>query len=353
MSKDLLAETRIERLGKSFWFRALLVTFPIWFALLAEGGLRTFYYFRYGVPGKSYGIWRYDKDLSAAHKESSYNSNAYLNDFGFRNRENVWEPKPAGSLRIIAYGGSTTFCYNLLNDEAWPLQLQKLIRGKRPGGANDQVLNGGVILWSLGQIAVKIRRDIPKLKPDYVLIYSGVNEFTNSSLMEAEGRSLKKLVAEKRYGEFAHNLDQDNWFVRNSILYKALRNYVMNPLRDLRQSLWMQNSHWKWPKDPDPDVLTNYLETLHGIVDFLKSSGVKAVFIEELYAGDERKNHLLTSYSREGARHAAEWGAIVVSTSEMFQNYAGDRRKFFTGSGVHLTEDGARLFANYLYGKLF
>ncbi len=353
MVKDASPETRLERLGKRLWFRALLVTCPLWLALLAEGGLRAYYCLRYGAPGKSYGIWRYDKELRAAHKENSYNSNAVLNDFGFRNRENVFEPKPPHSLRLITYGGSTTFCYNLLNDEAWPLQLQKLLRERRPGGEKDQVLNGGVILWSLGQIAVKIRRDVPRLKPDYVLLYSGVNEFSNEELLEAEGRSLKKSVAENRYGEFAHSLDQDNWFVRHSILYKGLRNYVANPLQSLRQSFWMKQSHWEWPKEPSPESLTNYLETLHTTLDYLKANGVKAVFIEETYGGDEAKNRLLTAYSRAGTKYAAEWGALVIPADGFFQKHPGDPSQFFIETGVHFTESAAKLFAEYLYDPIF
>lgn len=352
MHSESRSSSLSERLGRSVWARALLITCPLWLALLAEGGLRTFYFFRYGIPGKSYGIWRYDKDLAAAHNENSYNSNTYLNDFGFRNREDVFEPKPPGSLRAIAYGGSTTYCYNLLNDEAWPLRLQQVLRKERKGGEKDQVLNGGVILWSLGQLAVKIRRDVPRLRPDYVLLYSGVNEFSNAAMMEAEGRSLKESVLNKKYGEFARNLDQNSWLVRNSILFKALRNYAVNPLREVRQSLWMKEARWSWPAEPEPNSLTNYLEVLHGLLDFLKANQVKVVFIEELYSGEEEKNRLLTSYSREGAKWAGEWGAKVVS-AESFRGYSGDRNRLFSESGVHLTEEGARLFAESLYGEIF
>src|SRR5579864_8023571 len=105
----------------------------------AEGTGRLVIHFKYGVPGKTYGLWTYDPVLGAVHAANAYNSNSETNSLGFRNKEDVFEPKPAGALRIIAYGGSTTFCYNLDTTEAWPLQLQELLRAHH--NSRDQVLN--------------------------------------------------------------------------------------------------------------------------------------------------------------------------------------------------------------------
>jgi lysophospholipase L1-like esterase len=126
------------------------------------------------MSNMGYGLWQYDKELGAIHASNSYNSNSETNSLGFRNHEDVFEPKPPGALRIIAYGGSTTFCYNLDTEHAWPLRLQALLRAHHNPG--DQVLNAGAVMWSISHEITRAERDLPRLHPDYVSIYSGFNE---------------------------------------------------------------------------------------------------------------------------------------------------------------------------------
>src|SRR5262245_17712074 len=156
------------------WKRALFVLFlgltPILGVAAIEGGARIYFWLRYGVPGKQYGVWRPDPVFGAVPKENGYNSMGETDDWGFRNHEDVYDPKPPGSLRLIAYGGSTTYCYQLRTEEAWPARLEQEMRSRRPGGGKDQVLNGGAVMWSIGQIYARIRQHAPALKPDYVLI---------------------------------------------------------------------------------------------------------------------------------------------------------------------------------------
>src|SRR5262249_5820840 len=99
-----------------FFMIVIIVGLPIILILGVEGVGRAIIHLKYGVAGKSYGLWQYDRELGAIHAANAYNHNSETNNFGFRNKENVVEPKPANALRIIAYGGSTTFCYNLSTD---------------------------------------------------------------------------------------------------------------------------------------------------------------------------------------------------------------------------------------------
>ena len=129
---------------------------------IVEGGGRAYIHFQYGVPGKSYGLWRRDAAVGAQHNENAYNTQAETNDFGFRNSEDVINPKPEQSYRIIAYRGSTTFCCCLSNEDSWLLQLQAVLR--RQHNAGDQVLNGGAIMWSLGHAFARAKKDLPVLE---------------------------------------------------------------------------------------------------------------------------------------------------------------------------------------------
>ncbi len=51
-----------------------------------------------------------------------------INRFGFRGAEWEWKPSP-GTLRVITLGGSSTFCFQVSDDEnTWPAQLEKMLR---------------------------------------------------------------------------------------------------------------------------------------------------------------------------------------------------------------------------------
>lgn len=78
--------------------------FPVAGILAIEGVGYAIIHFKYGVPGKTYGLWTHDAELGAIHSRNGYNSNSETNNYGFRNKEDVFEPKPPGSVRVIAYG---------------------------------------------------------------------------------------------------------------------------------------------------------------------------------------------------------------------------------------------------------
>src|SRR5262249_39810373 len=95
----------ISPLKKALLYVITLLVLPLLGIIAVEFAGRIIIHAKYGVPGKSYGLWQYDKELGAVHASNSYNSNSETNSLGFRNHEDVFEPKPQGALRIIAYGG--------------------------------------------------------------------------------------------------------------------------------------------------------------------------------------------------------------------------------------------------------
>src|SRR5437016_4570358 len=97
-----------------------IVGLPLLLAACGELGGRLYLYHYYGKPGKSYGIYMADMELGATHCPNSYNTNAVINNWGLRNSENTSEDKPQGVTRIYCSGGSTTFCYNLNQEDTWP-----------------------------------------------------------------------------------------------------------------------------------------------------------------------------------------------------------------------------------------
>jgi lysophospholipase L1-like esterase len=304
---------------------------------------------KYGVPGKSYGLWTYDSEVGAIHRRNAYNTNAQTNDHGFRNAENVLNPKSPGALRIITYGGSTTFCYNLPDGETWPDRLEQSLRRDRH--PRDQVLNAGAISWSVAHEFARARRDVPELKPDIAIIYTGVNETTNAAGLASQGISLRELVRQGRFGVPTTALDQGRWEKRNLAVVRVLDYFIqpfihelMTPAAGARPAAIPAVAAPGQDK-PDPDMLRNFEVTLERFVRHLREQGVRPVYVVMAHSGVHPHIASLVAYSRAGAPVALANGATVIDAQEVVKQYPGDPADLFIETGVHWSAKGAQLLA--------
>lgn len=78
-------------------------------------------------------------------------------------------PKPAGSVRVLAVGDSTTFGWGVNDDGTYVVQLEQRLKREFPGLPLD-VVNGGVGAYDLKHAARLLRHLAPKLEPDVVLV---------------------------------------------------------------------------------------------------------------------------------------------------------------------------------------
>lgn len=96
-----------------------------------------------------------------------------VNARGYRG-ESVAIPKPEGVFRIVALGGSTTYGHALTADEAYPAQLQRILR--ETNGEAVEVVNLGVPgYFSLDSLVNLATRGVA-LEPVVVIVYDGVND---------------------------------------------------------------------------------------------------------------------------------------------------------------------------------
>lgn len=334
-------------LWKKILFTLILVVgFPVAIVLAMEVAGHAYIHFRYGVPGKTYGLWTYDEELGAIHAANAYNNNSQTNNFGFRNKEDVIEPKPPGAYRVIAYGGSTTFCYNLETDRAWPIRLQERLRAHT--NPKSQVLNGGAIMWSIGLEITRAKRDLPRLKPDIVIIYSGINEEANYELLKAEGVSLERALAEGKHGLFSQHIDQDRWLKRNSTVvrlfdYSGITGWLMNAISPAAPP----------PADSgiNPAVAENFDRTLREFIELIRKNGAKPVYVIVGGLPEIGHNTQLLRYSRQGAEVARQMDVLVIDSNEVVAAYPGNKHDLFADTGVHWSDLGAGLLAEYIDEK--
>lgn len=329
--------------------------------LALEAGGRLYMHARHGVPGKRYGRWRADPVLGARLAENVYDHRWQTNDWGFRNDEDVIEPKPEGCLRIVAYGGSTTICWNLATPQAWPTQLQQRLR-LATGRNCHQVLNAGDFQWSISHIYARAQMELPRLRPDFVLLYTGINETSNAWFLASEGKTMGERVASRGYGAFTRKLPSNRWLVQHSFAYKFLHKVLYMPVagfflspekKKLTRLLGVEvgDAHPAIP--PDPDILANYLEVLDRLIALCRQVGAEPVFIIQAGGRPSVTLDLLTSYSRKGARLAAERGVQVVDARRVLEAYDGDSMDLFREPGMHWSARGAALLAELIHSEVF
>jgi len=107
-----------------------------------------------------------------------------LNSEGFRAPE-FELPKPRGRLRIVCLGDSWTFGANVDQDQAYPQQLQALLRRAFPA-ADVEVLNLGVFGYSSFQGLELLRQRALALDPDVVVIGFAMNDSRVAGFRDAD-----------------------------------------------------------------------------------------------------------------------------------------------------------------------
>lgn len=338
----------INFLKKTVVYLAYLFISVSLILLSIEGAGRLYIHFKYGIPGKTYGLWIYDADLGATHRPNGYNTHTSLNNYGFRNHEDVFDSKPRNSIRIIAFGGSTTFGYNLGDDDIYTEQLQRRLRTIK-GYDKTQVLNAGRICYSAGHNLILIKRLVPKLKPDYVIIYEGVNEAMNMCGLENDGVAVSKLT--EHYGMIAKSYDQNRWIKRNSVIARYFDYVVKQKIEESRKRLAELNPDhvFEMPSAQQvsihPWAIENYKYVLKEMLDFLRKENVSVIVVR--YACVQNDYH--KTFSDISAQVAREKDVLVYDMEQRFDQFGEKKKDYFIYTGVHVTPDGAKILAGGLF----
>jgi lysophospholipase L1-like esterase len=342
---------------------ALMVTMVVVFVGSIEVAGRMYIWWKHGVPGKSYGLWQYDAELGAIHASNSYNTGTQTNNYGFRGREDVFEPKPPGSRRFICYGGSMTFCYNLADGETWPERLQEHLRAGA-GHERDQVLNGGHIIWSTGHLYRQALRDLPALRPDYVVLYTGVNDITNAQHLILAGYDLDELDRQQQYGVMALNYDQNRWLKRNSVLVRffeyRLRVYLRGgetgPTPHAHAKLEELKKGWSDDEFKRTWIWKNYLFELGRFVRLIRENGGTPIFVIEAGLPDEDTPNEPPEPSKRSTKlwlsaHAADvmrQDGVIVCDPRSVILADPNRKDLFHSTGAHVSAEGAKILAEQI-----
>lgn len=343
---------------KRLLFLAVIALGPVVLLLVvAELGLRAWIHFRYGVPGKSYGLYVADPELGATHRPNAYNTKGQFNNFGLRGDADVHAGRLENGLRVYCSGASTTFCYNLSDTEAWPSVLQRDLR-KLPGHKRDEVLNAGQISFAVAHEYILARRLVPALKPDVALVWTGLNEMSSADLIRNEGKNPDDLLAAGVWGVTAKTLDQARFLKRTSVLVRLWDYEVKSRIERARTSAVAPSVPPPGESLPParaldsihPWVVFNFETTLREYLGYLKQQSVVPIVVRFPDAGNQDLFSVKERGFRERAVTLATASGFLVCDLAAVAEARPDRKDLFISSGFHVTSMGAEVFAPVLMG---
>jgi lysophospholipase L1-like esterase len=209
------------------------------------------------------------------------------NSMGFRGEE---LPKDASQYtKIITVGGSTTECFFISEDKAWPQVMQSEMRKKMPKSwVNNAGLNGHS---SFGHLLL-LKDVVLKYKPNYIYFLMGVNDMDRQDLNQFDNRMvLGKSV----------QMENNGW-IKNAFLtlsnHSEVANLIYNISKSLKarkQKIFVDKIVQLNPKDtliiPDESILATltkqkallpaYRNRIVQLVRLCQSNGIKPVFITQ------------------------------------------------------------------------
>ncbi len=147
------------------------------------------------------------------------------NSMGFRGEE---LPKDPSYTKIIAVGGSTTECFFISDDKAWPQVMQVELRKNHPKTwVNNAGLNGHS---SFGHLML-LNDVVLTHKPNYVYFLVGVNDMDRQDLNQFDNRMvLGKSV----------QMENNGWF-KNAFLTLTNHSEVANLVYNLSKAMKARN----------------------------------------------------------------------------------------------------------------
>lgn len=357
-----MSETQTVRPPLPAWKKGLFVAVislgpVVLLVIVAELGLRAWIHFRYGAPGKSYGLYVADPELGATHRRNAYNTKGQFNNFGLRGAEDVRAGRLESGLRIYCSGASTTFCYNLSDADAWPSILQRELR-KIPGHERDEVLNAGQISFAVAHEYILARRLVPALRPDVALVWTGLNEMSSAELLQKEGKNVDDLLAGGVWGVTAKTLDQARFLKRTSVLVRLWDYEVKTRIERARKSTLAlpppptgeSVAPGEALESVHPWVVFNFEKTLGEYLGYLKGQGVVPILVRFPDAGNEDSFSTKEREFRERAVRLARLSRVPVCDLAGVAEASPDRKDLFISSGFHVTKRGAEVFASVLMG---
>lgn len=195
-----------------------------------------------------------------------------INDLGFRGPDYAWEPEP-GTLRLAAFGGSSTFCYHAAGEEnTWPGRLDSYLTEAL--GMPVEVINLGLPGYDASTSKINYLVNGRALHPQVALLYHTWNDMKFFRTLERHPLVFTNVSSNKPLWQQIARATQIGRHVRNVLIarkFVPIENYDTS-LEDDREGAArpVQPVAFEWARK-------NYED----FVAFTRTDGVLPVLISQ------------------------------------------------------------------------
>jgi len=157
-----------------------------------------------------------------------------INSVGMRDDEYPLA-KPTNNYRIVIVGDSVTYGLTVAQPDAFPQQLEKMLKTRAGSARNYEVLNLGVSGYNIDQVIERLRTLGLSYSPDLVIYAYSINDPQTYSL-EMEGLVAVHQDAVK---EFHPRRTLMRWFSRSRVFllaWRSLQQPWTSPAKPVRRS---------------------------------------------------------------------------------------------------------------------
>ena len=302
------------------------------------------------IPFRQFG-----EELYTEHFGERFIVSCHGEEFPFR--------KPEGTLRIVAFGGSTTH-----NVEAWeaarthyPLELQRRLR-QRLGREDVEVINVGYSAYSTAHSLIVLALHVLSWEPDVVLLSHNVNDRSAAYFPDFVPDYVHKYGHPTFLGEQAEDVGVLDALLRRSEAWAFARNLAKR---------WSRTPpvYGPYPDHPPEEALLTFERNLRSFVRLAREAGVDVVLGTQPMHGDPARfeAHMqhkayndLVVYPEpaQDRKHHAAYNAVLVRVAEeegvgLADNAArmDDEDAYFTDH-VHYTPEGIRVLTEGWFDAL-
>ncbi len=193
--------------------------------------------FHSGISGATL-LYRRHAYLNVAPREGAsvraFGRQASFNSLGYRSPERPMQ-KPAGVIRVLCSGGSTTFDILAERDESsWPWLLEEELRRQ---GLPVEVWNAGFPGWTSLENLISLAIRDRDLEPDWIVLFQGINDLQPAAHQPFD-RQYERGHADLAHRALGLELEPLAWHQRSLLLEK------------LRDALWGPRDPWQVLSDP-------------------------------------------------------------------------------------------------------
>jgi lysophospholipase L1-like esterase len=192
------------------------------------------------------------------------------NTLGFRGRE-ITRELPPGVTRIVAIGGSSTYCVKLSDQDTWPVLLEQKL------GPGFQVVNLGVPGYSTAEHVIQAAFWLSDLKPAIAICYAGWNDVQNMHI--------RNLAAD--YSDYHGHVPADTLEVipmdriKTPFALARLMHGVYFRISG-RKAFGAVPDDKAFTSAPDPRALSLFERNLRSIAALCRSQNIKLLLVPQL-----------------------------------------------------------------------